>query len=308
MAVASLRPENIIPFITTEFCFTIAPSQQKTFVVEGVNFTPDTQLSIPSFDGTIDAVTPLSPHKLQFTITSGPAQSYYDLVTTNRAGNTEWTGNGVNLLRVVVSDWVDLRFGGAIFTHGNGAGNDIRYRAGMDMFRDADGMWFTGANPWSSWVKFENLWWTRGDSKTIQWVFSSPTAAIMIGIGSDATNESSTAQYNQAEMVAYFTSATSFSRLYGNNGTVGVTGYDGSQQSFSNAGLKIKLTHDGTVGPCVFTLYGLAGIQQVHWDDESTVLTSWTVGGSLNPDELHIMPFIIPRDAGAQRFVALKVI
>ena len=57
----------------------------------------------------------------------------------------------------------------------------------MSLTRDANGMSFAGSTPWSSWVKFESLGWTRGTNQTVSWVFTTPTGAMMIGIGSDAT-------------------------------------------------------------------------------------------------------------------------
>ena len=51
---------------------------------------------------------------------------------------------------------------------------------------------------------------------------------MMLGIGSNNTDEASTAQYAQAEVEAYFNSATSLWGLYGN---VGTTGSAGSQSN-----------------------------------------------------------------------------
>lgn len=313
MAIVSLRPENIIPFITTEYAFILQPSTQDTFTLNGVNFKPGTILTIPGFDGTIDTVTIVSPTELEFTITSGPAVAVYDIVLANRANNTEWGGNGVNLLSVEVSNWWDLRQNGDAFTHGNAPGNDIRYRNGMSLSRDSDGMWFTGANPWTSWVKFESLWWPRGELRMLEWVFNAPTASIMIGIGSDATNEAATSQYNQMENQAYFSSAAYFSSLYGNNGTPGTTGYQSNGLNLApHAFFKIKFTLDGraanpTPPGGVFTLYSIPSIAPTHWSDENTPLLSFTIAGTLAPDEAHIMPSLLPRDGGAQRFAALRI-
>jgi len=56
--------------------------------------------------------------------------------------------------------------------------------------------------------------WTRGQNKTVEWVFTRPSSAMMIGIGSTATNETSTAQYIQAEVEIYFQNSTSMWGLY----------------------------------------------------------------------------------------------
>jgi hypothetical protein len=313
MTIATLRPENLIPYITTTYAFTMEPSVQKSFTIFGINFLPGTVVTIPGFDGTIDLVTIVSPEEMEITVTSGVAEATYDLVLTNRVNNLAWTGNGVGLLKVHVSTWVDLRTGGDVFTDGNGAGNDIRYRVGAALVRDSDGMHFTGYSPFGSWVKFESLGWTRGQEKTLEWVMTKPTSSMMIGIGSDETDEGSSAQYNQMENVAYIGIGT-LGSLYGNNGTPGTTGYHtGINISLSSyTALKMKFTLDGrsavpTSPAGIFTLYGLPSLGEGDWDNIANVLGSVTIGGTLAPDAANIMPAIIPTDGGAQRFTAIRI-
>jgi hypothetical protein len=83
-------------------------------------------------------------------------------------------------------------------------------RAGMTMLQDSDGMYFTGANPRQSWVLFNMLKWQRGQNKTCKIMFSSPSAAMMLGIGSDAIGAANNSQFYQHETVAYLNSATNF--------------------------------------------------------------------------------------------------
>ncbi len=303
---------NPVPYISTTTRFKMQPSSTRTFTLEGVNFLPTTAVSItnPAFSGTVDSVNVLSPTEMEVTVTSTATEDVHDIVLSNSGVlNTVWTGNGVDLFEVVTSTWVDLRAGGDALTDGNGAGNDIRYRSGMSMSRDANGMWFTGANPWSSWVKFESLGWTRGTNQTLSWVFTGPDSAMMIGIGSDATNESGSDQYRQAEVEIYFNSSTNMWGLYGNNGTVGSAGNQSHSQSLSGCAsdvFKGVFEDDGDAGD-TFTLYCLPSANQSDWDNTATVMTTFSIGGSLNPDESNIMPFIIPRNGGAQRFIAVKV-
>jgi len=297
---------NPIPFITSG-ANSMTPSSTKTITISGKNFTPTTAVSIPGFDGTINSTTINSSSELEINITAGTTEAVYDIVISNGGVlNTEWTGNGVGLLTVASSTWIDLRAGGATFTDGNGAGNDIRYRSGMSMSRDANGIYFTGSSPWSSWVKFEALGWTRGTNKTLQWIFSQPTSYMMLGIGSTATNETDTAQYAQAEVEAYFDSSTSLWGLYGNNGTVGTAGNQSSSATISSGTYKIIFENDGDAGD-IFRMYKLPSANESDWDDTSNLVKTMTIGGSLNPDEPNLMPFIIPQDGGAQRFIAVKV-
>jgi hypothetical protein len=304
---AAVGPD--IPFISS-VKINVAPSVTKTFTIEGKKFTPTSDVSIinPTFDGTIDTVNVLSPTSIEVTVTTTATEELYDLVITNGGVlNTQWSGNGVDGFEVKKS-WIDLRLGGEVFTDGNAAGNDIRYKSTMSMSRDANGMYFTGQGIWSSWVKFESLGWTRGSSKTLQWIFAEPDGAMMIGIGSDATNESASTQYQQSEVVAYF-SASSLSSLHGNNGTVGSETSQSNSTSLNSCGsdvFKIKFENDGSAGG-QFTLYCLPSAAESDWDDELTVMKTFAIGGSLNPDEVNIMPFIIPRSGGAQRFIAVRV-
>ena len=298
------------PFVTSINPFVFYAGQSKTIFLEGENFTPNTNISIPGFDGTIDTVTVLSPQTLEITLTGGVTTGTYDLIVDNAGKlNTTWSGNGNNLIEIrTYIPWTDLRLGGATFTDGNAPGNDIRYRNGMLLSRDANGMYFTGKSPWSSWVKFESLGWTRGDEKILQWIITRPETAMMVGIGSDATNENSNSQLSQAEVEIYFNSSTNLWGLYGNTGIVGIDGELNENKSIiGGTGVyKIKIESDGDIGDTV-TIYELPSSAPGDWEDESTVLKTYIISGTLNPDEPNLMPFIIPEDGGAQRFLAVKV-
>lgn len=275
-------------------------NEVKTLTVTGSYFTSATTVSVTGL--TVNSTTFINDNEIQFEVVGNTTDGFYDVVITNESGNITIT-NGV---QVELSVWVDLRLGGDTFTSGNAAGNDIRFRSGMTMNRDSNGMFFTGSNPWSSWVKFESLGWNRGDGVTMQMIFTRPTSFMMIGIGSTGTNETNTAQYAQAENEAYFNSSTNFWGLYGNSGTPGSAGNQGDGLNISGGSgvYKIKFENDGGVGS-TFTLYELPSSNDTDWDDESNILKTITVAGSLNPDEPNLMPFIIPR-ADTQRFLAIK--
>lgn len=302
---------DIIPYISTTSGFSMAPSSTTTLSLEGINFTPTSTVSIPSWAGSINSTTINSPSSLDINITSWATETLYDIIVSNGGlSNTLWTGNGTDMINVVTSTWRDLRLWGDTFTAGNGAGNDIRYRAGMSLSRDTNGMSFAGSSPWSSWVKFESLGWTRWTNKTIDWIFTTPTSNMMIGIGSDATGETATDQYRQAEIEMYFSNSTTMWWLYWNNGTIGTAWTQSNSTTISSctSGVyKWTFTNDGTSGSSVFTLYCLPSAWPWDWDNTSTVMNTFTVGGSLNPNKTNLFPFIIPQNGGAQRFIAVRV-
>lgn len=300
----------LAPYVESVVGPKIQPNTSGSFIILGGNFDYNSVVEIPGWQGTIDSVDYVSNKELKVFVTAGSSESVYSVIVKN--GGSPSTGylvdKGADAVEVMsLPPWVDLRSGGASFSSGNGAGNDIRYRSGMSMVRDANGMYFTGTGPWGSWAKFESLGWARGENKTFEWVFTAPTSNMMIGIGSTATNESSTAQYAEAEVQAYFSSSTSLWGLYGNNGTIGSAGNQNVTTTISSSGIyKIKFEDDGGLGG-TFSIFQLPGNSPSDWDDESTVLSSFVIGGTLNPDESNIMPFIIPQNGGTQRFVAVRV-
>lgn len=269
--------------------------------IKGGYFTQTSIVSIPGI--TVNNIVSIDDDEIIVNITTNNVDGFYDLSVSNDTGTTTFNQQ----IEIRTSIWVDLRLNGDSFTSGNGAGNNIRHRAGMSLSRDASGMFFTGLNPWQSWVKFELFTWNRGEDKTLQWIFTNPTAAMMIGIGSNATNETSNSQFSQMENEAYFNSATNFWGLYGNNGNIGSAGNQSNNSTIpSNSTFKIKFEEDGGVGS-QFTLYLLPSSNESDWDDESNIILNMTVGGSLNPDETVLFPVIIPRSGGTQRFIALKL-
>lgn len=264
--------------------------------IEGGYFTNNTTVNIPGI--TVNGISEIDDDYIICSITTGNVDATHDIEVTNESGTTVFVGGII----VELSVWDDLRHGGTSYN----IGTDIRVRAGMTVNRDSNGMYFTGSNPWSSWVKFEKFLSQRSDNKTFQFIFTAPTSFMMIGIGSNATDENSTAQYAQAENQAYFNSDTNFWGLYGNNGNVGIAGNQNFNTAISNTGVyKVKFEDSGSQGG-LFTLYQIPSSNQSDWDDESNILASFNVGGTLNPDETDIMPFIIPR-TDTQRFIALKV-
>ena len=91
---------SIVPYITNSV-IDISTNTTKTFILQGYNFTPGSVVTIPGFDGTIDTVDVISPTEIHITVTSGVAETDYDIVVSNNGTeNRTWTGNGNNLLHV----------------------------------------------------------------------------------------------------------------------------------------------------------------------------------------------------------------
>lgn len=286
--------EIIQPIVTSQ-AVTISQNITTNITIYGENFTQST--TVTSSNGLIiNSVTYVSNSQIVLNVTTPSVDQTHDLTIDNQLCSI--TING--FITTQLSTWIDLST--------SGTGNDPDVQSAMTVGRDADGMFFNGTNPWSSWVKFSDDTWSRGANNTLQWIFTRPTAAMMIGIGSTSTNETSTAQYYQGEVMIYISSSTNVWGFFGNSGSPGNAGNFSNTANISGGSgvYKLVFENDGGVGSNV-TLYEIPSIAQQDWDNTSNVIFTTTIAGSLNPQQANIMPFIIPRSASTQRFVAYKI-
>lgn len=284
--VSSYTPKNLPINATT------------TITIKGYNFTVGTTVEVNG--QTTELTEFVDPNNLKANITTGAVVGTYNMTISNEV-NTNTIESGITLIDT--GGWIDLRLGGTTLN----VGTDVRFRSGMSMGRDSSGMYFTGQNPWKSWVKFEYSQWTRGENRNISWVITRPQKSMMVGIGSTATNESSNKQYAQAEVVAYFSSGTYFWGLFGNEGEVGDSGSISSGLPLNGSGVyKLVFMNDGAEGEA-FLLYELPSTDQSDWDDESKLIKTIKIGDDIEPEQTELMPFIIPRNGDTQRFIAYKV-
>ncbi len=292
-------------------CDLLKPSINDKTYKSGISSTTDLTLTGYNFTGssltvsisgvTINNTTIVNNTEVIVNITTAATTDTVDIVISNSCGSDTITDG----LQILNSTWKDLRLGGDAFTTGNGAGNDIRYRTGMNVVRNANGMYFTGSNPWQSWVKFESCQFTRGSGTTVEWIFSHDNT-FMIGIGGLTTDENSNAQYIQGAVLSYFNGTANYWGLYGSSPTNGTNWNQGSGQAItSNTVYKLKIENDGSSGNDI-TLYQLPSANPADWDDESTVIHTIT---STNANtQTPLVPFIIPRNSVNNYFIALKVL
>lgn len=282
----------------TDAVYKMEVSTTKDIIINGYNFSANSTVSIPGAN--INYFNIESNTQITINITASSIPDTTDIVVTNTCG-TDTIYDG---LKILVSQWQDLRTGGATFTSGTGAGNDIRFRAGMTLNRNANGMYFTGTNPWRSWVKFESAKYTRGNNTTVEWVFRA-NGAFMLGIAPLTNNEANNNQYQEAAVLAYFNSSTNFWGLFGSN-TTGTTWNQSGGSAITNGAIyKVKIENEGANGEKI-TIFQLPSANQADWADESNVIK--TVVSTNNNTATTLVPFIIPRSSTNNYFVALRVL
>ena len=105
------NPSMPTPFLTNSQNIPVGQTQTLTFT--GINFIPTTNISFPSFPGTVNSVSVLSPGTIEVNLTADNTVTDYDVVLSNGGNlNTTWVGNGVNMLRVSAPDGTEQLFAG----------------------------------------------------------------------------------------------------------------------------------------------------------------------------------------------------
>lgn len=290
---------NLLKPSVNENSYKMAINETRDISLFGYNFSDSVTVTIPGV--TINNFNLTSATEFSIGLTAPAAPDTFDIIVSNACGND----TAKDALIVLTTTWLDLRNGGDAFTFGTGAGNDIRYRAGMNLVRNANGMYFTGQNPWNSWVKFESEQFTRGSGTTVEWIFRFD-GAFMVGISPLTNDEGSGSQFVEGSVMSYFNNANNFWGLYGSSPTNGTTWNQPNGTGITNGGIfKLKIENDGSLGQTI-TLYELPNGNQANWNDESTIVTSIVSTNSNLQSPL--VPFIIPRNSANNYFIALRVL
>lgn len=96
-----IREIDHTPYIEQDTALLLEVNTTKTLSFSGINFTPNTILSLPGFNGSINSVTVVSPTQIDVNATAGASPDFFDVVVTDNGNiNTSWTGNGDNKLEV----------------------------------------------------------------------------------------------------------------------------------------------------------------------------------------------------------------
>lgn len=78
----------------------MATSTTATITLTGSNFIPSSVVTIPGFNGTINSTNVVSPTEIQVNISTSTSSTFDIVVSNNGILNTQWQGNGVDLLQV----------------------------------------------------------------------------------------------------------------------------------------------------------------------------------------------------------------
>ncbi len=88
-----------VPYITSNIV-TIPPSTTKIITLSGYNFIHTSTVTVPGFDGTINSMNILSPSMIELNVTTGAINTFDFIASNGGILNTQWSGNGVGLLKV----------------------------------------------------------------------------------------------------------------------------------------------------------------------------------------------------------------
>jgi hypothetical protein len=281
---------------------TINKGVSNTIILSGSFFTPESKIDVLG-EVIVESVVYIDGNNLRLNLI-GSNVGLFDLKITNISNSVVYN----DFIEVVESSFIDLSSNGITLTIGSSITNDIRHNSSLNVFRDALGLGVSGTSSnWSDWITFNVASFNRGDNKITEIIFTSWSSTIMLGIGSDASDEVSTQQFSELETSLYINTPDSIYGLYGNDGTPGSLA---SQPQTASGVLnssniyKLKITSDGGNGS-LWQLFELPNSNKNNWKDESNLVYSIT--SILTPDESNLMPEVLPRRLGSNgRIIAIK--
>jgi hypothetical protein len=234
-------------------------------ILKGDYFHPNLTVYLPFVNGTITNVVWNNFHEIEFDIFVGTDSTVTPTITT-------CDGTATFDVLAVTSTWVDLRAGSpSTWTETHDPGTTITY--------DSEGLISTGSL-WGNWYKFTSHSWARTTLKKVEFIMKHNNTAHMAGIMGSEQDETSNAQYYQAEIYAYF--PNTFWGFYGTN--VSHSGVNGSQAgapALTDPYYKFVFENNGQPGSNYY-LYGLADLS--NFDDTSNLMMSGTVPASFTCD------------------------
>ena len=294
-----LKSSSFPLVVVTTPIINLTKDVESYFILKGSYFTESTQVEITG-DTIISSVEFINQSELKVSVIGGSSVGNYDLSLMNNGGVKTYS----NRINVLSKNWVDLRVGGTPLTIGTLPTDDIIHSAGLTVSRDANGLKQVGANNWDDWIKFNNLQFTRGDNKTIEFIFINNYQTLMLGIGSTQAVQSNV-MFSQYESQLYFQTPTKIYGIYGNNGTLGVSKTDiliGVKEA--NKYYKLKIDKDGSVGS-KFQVFELPDGTENSWNDESLLIHENI--SNLTPNKQTLMPVCLPRFASHLRILAVNI-
>ncbi len=287
--VSNISPKKIVINTLTEI------------VLEGSYFTEDIKITTPS--ATISNIKFLSDNKVTFDILCDRITDLNFEIDNGRSILSPVT------VQAIEANWLDLRDNELSFGVA-GSNSNIEYKFGMGYVRQDEGIYFTGLNPWSSWIGVKALSFDRASratssdrdsGATIEIITGSLNDTFMLGVGSELTNVNSSAQYYEGELLFYLSGAR-FSGFYGRTTN---QGYSINLPTYPS--YKFKLSGGVQKGSQWF-IYGINSNSIESWDDESNLLGSGTIreNFAFNGDRLY--PMFIPRSSSSNLYIAARVI
>ena len=94
-----VTPSANVPYISNTL-IGVPVSSTVMITLTGMNFIPDSTVTIPGFDGTINSTQVISPSQIDLNITTGAINTFDLIVSNHDVNNTQWSNNGLGVLRV----------------------------------------------------------------------------------------------------------------------------------------------------------------------------------------------------------------
>ncbi len=285
--IASVESSYPAPRVSKVLPPKIATNQFTTVDIYGSFFTPNMTLTA-SEDLAIQPFQFISDNQIRVTL-NGSRTGLFEMRFNN---GKEFIYDGA--ISVIDNPWIDLRSGNSEIN----LTTDIVLSNNLQVERKSEGIAYKRVRAWRTAAAFERFKFTRGNLASLEIIFNNTNTGQMIGVGKNPRNVNSSAQYYEAEIVAYIQNFQLYS-IYGNRTRIDYRKPLDRGVSY----LKLKFTDDIVSG----SNWYLYGLNSDNWDDESYLIFTDKVSNRFELTGAELFPIVIPRGDSNLYTVALRV-
>ena len=185
------------------------PLLTKEILIEGINFSPFSQIEISGEDNFINTIYFDSPKKIKANITVGNNEGLFNIIVRNNDLHSQ--DSGYNKISIKAKNVIDLR---TILIDNLG----LEMTNGIKVEQDSEkGLrFYSNTSSWNRGVKFTSYFWNRNDEITFEVIFTRINDVnFMAGIGSSSLNVNTLNSAYYKQEIGMYHNNNKLSSIYG---------------------------------------------------------------------------------------------
>jgi len=287
----SLGGLDLEPHIENVIGGDFIPLLTKEILIEGINFSPFSQVEISGEDNFVNTIYFDSPKKIRINLTVGNNEGLFNVIIRNSDLHSQ--DSGYNKISIKAKNVIDLRT-----TPIEDLGLEMTNGINVEQDSEKGLRFYSNTSSWNRGVKFTSYFWNRNDEITFEIIFTRVNDVnFMAGIGSSSLNVNTLNSAYYKQEIGMYHNNNKLSSMYGGGDVSNWSQGVGSNVIFDrDKYYKIKLENSGNYG----SRCSILEVNPNDWDDE-TEMHSWT--STCPADDLILVPFIIPQASSGSYYI-----